>query len=178
MNPNSAIATRVFLGLGSNIDAERNVRLGLEALAKRYSLVQQSPWYVSPAVGFAGPEFVNLVVEIVTHDSPVALAEALKQLEFDFGRPHNASKYSSRALDIDILMMGDICGSWSTRYGTLTLPRDDIWRYAFVLKPLLDICPDAICPLRKQPLCDDWPTVSQQVLTVMTPEARQQALHA
>ncbi|GGY36371.1 2-amino-4-hydroxy-6-hydroxymethyldihydropteridine diphosphokinase [Bacterioplanes sanyensis] len=163
------MSQRIFLGLGSNIDAERHLRQGIDTLAQRYRLIQESPWYASPAVGFDGPEFINLVVVIEASDSPAALAKALKQIEFDFGRPKNASKYSSRALDIDILLIDDLCGSWPTDYGTLTLPRDDIWRYAFVLRPLLDIAPHAHCPLRQQPLSLDWPALSEQPLRQLTP---------
>ncbi|ASP37416.1 2-amino-4-hydroxy-6-hydroxymethyldihydropteridine diphosphokinase [Bacterioplanes sanyensis] len=156
--------SRVFLGLGSNIDAHNNLRRGIDCLAQQHTLVQESPWYGSPAVGFDGPEFINLVVEIDTEQTPVALAHSLKRLEFDFGRPQHASKFSSRALDVDILMYDQQCGSWPTEFGTLTLPRDDIWRYAFVLRPLLDIYPQAVCPLRQRPLQADWPTLSEQPL--------------
>lgn len=156
---------RVFLGLGSNIDAENNLQGGLQRLASDYFLVKESPWYKSPALGFDGPDFINLVVEIVVEDglSVAELSEQLKKIEADFGRAANAVKYSSRHLDIDILMFDDLVADFER----MALPRADIWQYAFVLKPLLDIFPDGLCPKNNKPLADYWPEVADQPLQEM-----------
>lgn len=157
---------RVFLGLGSNLDAEANIRAGLQRLTQDYCIRQQSPWYRSPALGFDGPEFINLVVEIeVANDiTPAHLAQQLKMIETEFGRPANATKYSSRHLDIDILLFDEQVGEFSTSAGSFSLPRDDIWKYAFVLTPLLDIAPDLICPKYQQPLRDFKNNIQGQLL--------------
>ena len=57
-----------------------NLAAGIERLAQDYQLIQQSPWYRSPALGFEGPEFINLVVEIQLKDdfSPEAAVAAIK----------------------------------------------------------------------------------------------------
>ena len=158
---------RVFLGLGSNLDAENNLTAGIERLAQDYQLIQQSPWYRSPALGFEGPEFINLVVEIQLKDdfSPELLSQQLKQIETDFGRAADAVKYSSRHLDIDILLFDDKVGEFLTENGSFSLPREDIWKYAFVLTPLLDIAPALVCPKHQQPLICFKVNIKNQQLT-------------
>ncbi|MCD8523096.1 MAG: 2-amino-4-hydroxy-6-hydroxymethyldihydropteridine diphosphokinase [Saccharospirillaceae bacterium] len=152
--------SRIFLGLGSNINAERNLAAGIARLSQRYSLLRVSPWYRSPAMGFDGPDFINLVVEIDCDCSPAELVSALKQLEFDFGRAPDAVKYSSRALDIDILLFDDLVGD----VAGLQLPRSDIQQFAFVLRPLLDIFPDGVNPADGTPLADYWAALASQPL--------------
>ncbi len=155
----------VYLGLGSNIEAEHHLALGLQRLRQEMTVLAESPWYSSPALGFAGPDFINLVIAVQVDCDVEALYQQLKVIETDFGRPADAEKYSSRALDIDILLFDQCVGEWPG----MVLPRPDIWQCAFVLKPLLDIAPDLICPLRGQPLSEDWPALSQQPLSLCTP---------
>lgn len=162
---------KVFLGLGSNIDAKNNLHAGLERLQADYTLIKESPWYQSPAYGFDGADFINLAVEIVVDDfvAPEQLAQQLKQLEYDFGRAPTAVKYSSRVLDIDILLFDDQAG----QFGQIQLPREDIWLYAFVLRPLLDIYPQGVCPLKKCPLHYYWSQISAQPLQLVESGKRQ-----
>lgn len=154
--------TRVFLGIGSNIQAASNIQRGLQRLGQNYQVVDISPCYQSPAHGFSGDDFWNLAVEIEVADeqTPTELSAELKQLEYDFGRAPDAPKYSARYLDIDILLFGEQVGE----FGTIQLPRVDIWQYAFVLKPLLDIYPNGECPKSRQALSAYWPLVADQPL--------------
>ena len=158
---------RVFLGLGSNLNAQENLTAGIQRLGNDFAVINESPWYRSPALGFDGPEFINLVLEIRVDDglSPEALSQQLKKIEMDFGRAANAVKYSSRHLDIDILLFDQLVGEFSTDSGSFTLPREDIWRYAFVLTPLLDIAPDLICPKYQKSLSEFKENIQDQSLT-------------
>ena len=156
---------QVFLGLGSNIDAEQNLAAGIARLSSCYELQQVSPWYRSPAMGFEGPDFINLVVEIRCDSSPEQLAAELKQIETDFGRAPDAVKYSSRALDIDILLFDDQVGE----FAGLQLPRADIRQFSFVLRPLLDIFPQGVDPSTGATLASLWPDVAAQPLYPVRP---------
>ncbi len=158
--------TRVYLGLGSNRLPESNLSGGLKRLKEAYQVVGESPWYRSPAMGFDGPEFINLVVALETDVSPSVLSGQLKQLEFDFGRPLEAKKFSSRNLDIDILLYGDWCGE----FGHQQLPRKDIYQYAFVLRPLLDLAPTITCPKTGRLLSEYWLPMAHQPLYLLTDE--------
>ncbi|NBX58701.1 MAG: 2-amino-4-hydroxy-6-hydroxymethyldihydropteridine diphosphokinase, partial [Gammaproteobacteria bacterium] len=46
--------TRVFVAAGSNVDAERNLRLASHELVKTFGNVQFSPAYQNVAAGFEG----------------------------------------------------------------------------------------------------------------------------
>ena len=133
---------QVYLSLGSNIDREHNIRSGLEALEAEFGELEISPVYESEAVGFDGDAFYNLVVGIRTALSVAELTLCLKGMEKDHGRVRGEKKYASRTLDIDILTYGDLTGD----IDGVQLPRDEILKHAFVLKPLVDLAPDGVHP--------------------------------
>src|SRR5690606_2140945 len=134
--------TQVYLGLGSNIEPEHHLALGLARLSQDYPLLAVSPWYRSPAMGFDGPEFINLAVLIECPDDVVTLAAERKQVEAEYGRTQHAVNSTSRALDIVILLFGDAVGE----FAGLQLARTDVRQCAFVLRPLLDIHQHGIHP--------------------------------
>jgi len=137
-----ASQAQVFLSLGSNIDREHNIRSGLNALARVFAPLAISPVYESEAVGFDGDAFYNLVVGLQTTLSVGELTACLKGIEKDHGRVRGEKKFSSRTLDIDILTYDDRVGE----VDGVQLPRDEILKHAFVLKPLVDLAPDALHP--------------------------------
>jgi 2-amino-4-hydroxy-6-hydroxymethyldihydropteridine diphosphokinase len=156
---------RVYLGVGSNLEPEIQIPLGLKALSAMFPEMLESPWYRSSAVGFSGPDFINLVLAVDTDLSVGALSAQLKALEKDFGRASDAVKFSSRVLDVDILLYDDLVGE----HEGVRLPRTDIQRFAFVLRPLLDIAPDVCCPRDGHRYADYWPAMANQSLVRLTP---------
>lgn len=156
--------TAVYLGLGSNIEPERYIELGLAKLEKGFHVQAVSPWYCSKSLGFEGPDFINLVVKIEYADKLESLAQAIKDIEFECGRELNAAKFSSRTLDIDILLFGDAVGE----FAGMQLPRADVYQYAYVLQPLLDICPQGKDPKSGQLLAEFLPQVQQQWIQLFT----------
>lgn len=143
---------RVYLGLGSNIDREKNLRGAVRALEEHFGDVLVSPVYESEAVGFEGDPFYNLVVAIDT-DKPVGeLAAELRAIEEAWGRDRLAPKFSSRTLDIDILTWGNACGE----IDGVSLPRDEILKHAFVLKPLADLAGNDRHPETVRPYAEHW----------------------
>lgn len=137
---------QVFLSFGSNIDRENNIRGGLDALAKQFGQVRLSPVYESESVGFDGEPFLNLVAEIHTRLSVGELAQLLRDIEADHGRRRGEKKFSSRTLDIDILTYDDLVGE----HDGVSLPRDEILKHAFVLRPLADLAPQQLHPQLKK----------------------------
>lgn len=134
---------RVYLSLGSNVEPERHLRAALDALAAEFGALILSPVYESEAVGFAGENFYNLVAGIDTEFSVRQLAERLRAIEHRNGRCRGGEKFAPRTLDIDILIYGDQVGS----VDGIELPRDEILKYAFVLRPLADIIPEQCHPV-------------------------------
>ncbi len=134
---------RVYLSLGSNVEPERHLGAALDALAVEFGALILSPVYESEAVGFAGENFYNLVAGIDTELGVGQLAERLRAIEHRNGRCRGGEKFAPRTLDIDILIYGDQVGS----VDGIELPRDEILKYAFVLRPLADIIPDQRHPV-------------------------------
>lgn len=152
INQHARTRIPVYLGLGSNLDAERHIAAGFEALRHEFGEVVCSPVYRSPAVGFSGDDFLNAAACIQTDWSVGRLKDWLTELENAHGRDRSQPKFSDRSLDIDILLHGDECGE----YDGLVLPREEILEYAHVLKPLADIAPQLRHPLTGLPFAEHW----------------------
>jgi len=144
--------TQVFLGLGSNLEREKNIKAGLYALKNLFGELIISPIYESESVGFKGRHFYNLVVSLNTELSIAQLSESLKKIEDENGRVRSGPKYSPRTLDIDVLTYGDFVGIEAN----VELPRDEITKNAFVLLPLSDIAPNELHPALKKSYAELW----------------------
>jgi len=142
----------VFLSIGSNIDRERHIPSALAELERRFGPLTASSTYETAAVGFEGPAFHNLVVAFATELPIAEIARILTEIEEMHGRTRQCHKFSSRTLDLDLLLYGDMVGE----EGRHKLPRDEILRYAFVLEPLAEIAPDLKHPLADQRYADLW----------------------
>ena len=147
---------RVFLSLGSNVDPEANLRLGVAELARSYGELDVSPIYENKAVGFVGDDFLNLVVGLNTNDSIADIAGRIEAIHGLAGRDRSQARYSSRTLDIDLLTWGNTV----TDAAPLKLPRDDILKYAFVLKPLADLAGGERHPETGQTYASHWVDMS------------------
>lgn len=127
--------TEVFIGIGSNVEPEKHVRMAAQMLRARFGVLRLSPVYRNRAVGFEGDDFLNLVVAFDTDLDVKALNAALDEIELACGRQRGAARFSPRTLDLDLLLHG-------TRVDeSLKLPRREILKYDFVLKPLAELAP-------------------------------------
>jgi len=136
-------AVRVYISIGSNVDRVRYVTAALDALSAWFGELLVSPVYNSEAVGFDGSPFLNLVVGVDTELPVAELSRRFKQLEAENGRRRDVPKFSARTLDLDILTYGDAVGS----IDGVELPRGEILKNAFVLRPLADIAPEEVHPV-------------------------------
>jgi 2-amino-4-hydroxy-6-hydroxymethyldihydropteridine diphosphokinase len=138
--------------VGSNIERERYIVAGLDALDGLFGELALSSVYDSAAIGFSGQPFLNLVVGIDTGLSPGELLRRLRHIEFEHGRPANATRFSPRQLDIDILTHGQLSGSIEG----VELPRPEILENAFVLCPLAELAAAEIHPLTGKSYGELW----------------------
>jgi len=142
----------VYLGLGSNIDARNNISSGIEALRQTFSRVECSPVYQTPAFGFEGDDFINLVARVETEMSPLELKSCLTGLEDRHGRDRQAPKFYDRTLDIDTLLYDDLY----LLSPALSIPHGDILEAAHVLKPLAELAPELIHPVARKTMIELW----------------------
>jgi len=149
---------RAWLSLGSNLDAERHLRAALAELRARFGAIVASPAYRFPAVGFDGPDFVNLAAGIDSDLAAAALNDWLHALEDRHGRRRDVPRYSSRTLDVDIVLFDDAIIDGS---GHLQVPRREL-REAFVLKPLAEIAADVRVPGDGRTLAELWAASSDR----------------
>lgn len=142
----------VFAGLGSNIDPEDNLHLGVRELRARYGDVQLSAVYRSKSVGFDGDDFLNLVARFETQASPEAICEEIESIHDLAGRDRGEGKWSARPLDIDLLLYDDLVVDEKP----LRIPRIDVLEYSFVLRPLAELAPDFRHPVTGKTMYEHW----------------------
>ncbi|APX92131.1 2-amino-4-hydroxy-6-hydroxymethyldihydropteridine diphosphokinase [Halomonas sp. 1513] len=159
--------TLVTVSIGSNIQRDHHVRVCLDALAERFDALQISRVFESEPVGFEdGRNFYNLVAAFETQLGVGELQRWCKTLEYANGRRQDSPKYSPRTLDIDLLTVGDACGL----VDGVALPRDEVDKHAFVLRPLAELLPDHRHPLNGQRYATLWAHFAE------SEQARQQPL--
>ncbi len=140
----------VFVGIGSNVRAPRHVRSALRELAAEFGEIRASPTYRNPAFGFEGDDFLNLVVGFETNIAVDPLVERLHDIERKAGRKRAEARFGPRTLDLDLLLYDDEIHS------SPPLPRPDILKRAFVLRPLADLAGGRRHPVTGRTYADHW----------------------
>jgi 2-amino-4-hydroxy-6-hydroxymethyldihydropteridine diphosphokinase len=158
---------KILLALGGNqagnwgrpIDTLRQTLTRLEASG--LEPVAVSPLYATAAIG--GPAqagYLNAVVRVRSNLAPAGVLRVVKRLEQQAGR-RLGPRWGPRPLDIDILDDGGRRQGWSGRHRPLgrhprrvpqglVLPHPSLHLRAFVLVPLLAVCPSWNHPVLKR----------------------------
>lgn len=142
----------VYLGLGSNLEPESNLRLAAQELRRRFPLRKLSAVYRSAAIGFDGDDFLNAVACIETTMTPLDLHAELELIHDAAGRQRSATRFISRRLDIDLLLYDRLI----VAAPPLRIPRQDVLEYSFVLRPLAEIAADYRHPVSGRTLRHHW----------------------
>ncbi len=142
-----------FLGIGTNLgNKESNLDHAIEKIEeyigrilKSSSIYETEPW------GFqAKNEFLNMAVMVETELVPSELLKKVLNIELLLGRirgkKHYSFSYSSRLIDIDILLYENII----IDEPDLKIPHPLMHHRKFVLVPLCDIAPEMIHPVLKK----------------------------
>ena len=134
----------VFISIGSNLYAEKNILLVKDHLDLLFD-VTYSSIYKTPAEGFIGEDFLNRVCKFETEMNPYEIRRILKEIEKDMGRTIDQKGMSNRVIDLDLILYGD----FEINDLELEIPSADIEKYKFVLEPLAEIAPNFIHPVLK-----------------------------
>ena len=144
--------TAVFVAAGSNVEAVANLCRALDELARHYPGLRCSRAYRNRAVGFDSDDFVNLVLAFETGEDVRTVIGRLHEAESACGRARNAARWAPRAMDLDILLYGElVCDEPG-----LVLPRPDLVRRAYMLGPIAELAPDLVHPVLGSTMRQLW----------------------
>jgi len=146
----------VHLNIGSNQNRRNNIRLAIESLELHFSDILLSSLFESPSEGFKGNDFYNVGANITTLKTTNEVVDILRDIENSLGRDRSFPKFSSRIIDLDLVLYGGIIDE------TLNVPRKDILKYAFVLAPLAELNPEEIHPLEGTSYQSLWKTFQSE----------------
>ena len=139
----------IFLGIGSNLgNRERNLNEAVAKIVKVAGpLVASSSVYETEPRGFQSDNlFLNMVIKIKTDLSPAGLLEEIFLIEENIGRIRSKIQYSSRLIDIDILLFDNLIIAGKN----LEIPHPRMHERRFVLVPLCEIEPEIVHPVLKK----------------------------
>ncbi len=132
---------KIHINIGSNQNRRENIAIALDALRLNFFDVTYSDVFESAAYGFEGADFYNLGVNASTDLSIKNVLKILHNIENRQGRDRSCNKFSSRPIDLDLILYDRVIDK------TQNLPRDDILKYNFVLAPLAQLDPQGIHPV-------------------------------
>jgi 2-amino-4-hydroxy-6-hydroxymethyldihydropteridine diphosphokinase len=133
----------VFLGIGSNLGNRENNLKQAVAQIEGYigPVLKSSSIYITEPWGFkAEQEFLNLVVKIGTNLTPSGVLD----------RVRDKKQYTSRLIDIDILLYEDLIVDEEI----LKIPHPLLHKRKFVLVPLCEIGSEMIHPVLNKSLAE------------------------
>lgn len=148
----------ILISVGANLPSRdgspplatcRRAAAALDTLAG-LRLVGLSRWFRTAPVPPSGqPDYINGVARLRGAADPAALLAALQAIEAAAGRVRSVAD-AARTLDLDIVAMGP-AGAWCRAAPDPVLPHPRAHQRGFVLAPLLDVAPDWVHPLLRQP---------------------------
>jgi 2-amino-4-hydroxy-6-hydroxymethyldihydropteridine diphosphokinase len=143
---------KIFLGIGSNLESEKHINSCINYFKASFKDCIISPIYQSPSYGFIGNDFYNLVIAINTHFELYKFKQWIMRLEDIHGRDRSQQRYSNRTLDIDILLYNDLLVNTEE----LILPRPELLRQDYILKPMVDIAASLLHPSTRKSFLFHW----------------------
>lgn len=98
----------VVIGIGSNIDPEKNIRRARQFLKEKFQVLRESRFVETEPIGTHNqPKFMNGAVLIHTDLSPEKLKTNLCEIEDALGRKRSDGPYAPRTIDLDIVVWND-----------------------------------------------------------------------
>lgn len=139
----------IFLGIGTNLgnrkdnleQAVKRIEEHIGPVLKSSSVYETEPW------GFQTEnQFLNMVIQVGTRLTPSGLLGRVLMVEALSGRVRGRERYSSRIIDIDILLYEDMIIDEES----LKIPHPLMTDRKFVLVPLCEIASEMMHPVVKK----------------------------
>lgn len=143
---------QAYIGVGSNISPRAHIERAFYELGQKVRIVASSLFYsTAPLDGRNQNEYLNGVWKAMTGaDARTLKFEILRPVEDMLGRVRRADKFSSRSLDLDLLLFDNAV----IREPDLQVPDPDIYVRSFIVLPLLELDPDLVLPDTRRSLRD------------------------
>ncbi|HBG27589.1 MAG: 2-amino-4-hydroxy-6-hydroxymethyldihydropteridine diphosphokinase [Planctomycetes bacterium GWF2_41_51] len=139
-----------YVALGSNLGSrQKNINKALDEIAsvKNINILRTSSVAESkPLADKKQNDYLDCVAQIKTNLPPDKLLKVLKKIEVKLGRKKTAKKWSSRTIDLDILLYGKKI----VRKKDLVIPHPQMHLRSFVLKGLREIDSQIVHPVLKE----------------------------
>ena len=121
----------VIIGVGSNIDAEKNVSVAKRMLGEKLNVLGESKFIRTKPIGSREQQdFLNGSLLIKTRLGFKQLKTLLKGVEISLGRGDREDRYGPRKMDLDILVWnGEIVDS-------------DVYEREFLRRSVIELCPE------------------------------------
>jgi len=121
----------VIIGIGSNIDAERNVSVAKRMLGEKLNVLRESKFLRTKPIGSRDQQdFLNGSLLVETRLGFKQLKTVLKEVEIALGRDAGEDRYGPRKMDLDILV-------WN---GEIADP--DVYEREFLRHSVIELCPE------------------------------------
>ena len=128
-----------LLGLGSNVgERRRHLQAAVDALpGAGVEVLASSSAYDTDPVGeiVDQPSFLNACLRVQSTLEPLELLDTVKRLERELGREAGTVRHGPRAIDIDVLLLGEL----ELHHERMTLPHEQLLARRFVLIPALEL---------------------------------------
>jgi 2-amino-4-hydroxy-6-hydroxymethyldihydropteridine diphosphokinase len=144
--------TDVFVAAGSNVEPEKNLARACREITWTWPDAIFSRAYRNKAVGFEGPDFINMVLGFKSDDRIETVLTRLRDIEVICGRARNSPKWASRAMDLDVLLFG----SRVEKTDDYILPRPDLLKRPYMLGPMAEIAPAVMHPTAHKTIAELW----------------------
>lgn len=138
--------TAIYLLLGTNLgDRPAQLVLARDRIGQSVGKVLRvSPVYESDPWGFESDlAFLNQALEVETTRTPSEVLKEILEIEKTMGRLRRGDRYTSRTIDIDILLFGEL----RITHPDLVVPHPRLPERRFALTPLYDLVPDTVHPV-------------------------------
>lgn len=124
-----------YVGVGSNIDPERNVLEALRLLKPEGLEAVSTVYRTEPVGGRGQPRFLNCAARIRTERPPNELVAVLKRVEGLLGRCRSEDMYAPRTIDLDLIAYEEV----ELNEDGLVLPDPEIETRPFIAIPLVEL---------------------------------------